>query len=40
MRTVFAIITAKRNMHMHSAVIVTTFLNADLHEEIYMSQPI
>jgi hypothetical protein len=39
LRTVLAI-AAKRNMHMHSADIETTFLNADLQEEIYMRQPI
>jgi hypothetical protein len=38
LRTVLAI-TTKRNMHMYSADIETAFLNADLHEEIYMRQP-
>jgi phage host-nuclease inhibitor protein Gam len=31
-------IAGKRNMHMHSAGIDITFLNADLQEEIYMRQ--
>jgi hypothetical protein len=38
LRTFLAIV-AKRNMHMHSADIETTFPNADLQEEIYMRQP-
>jgi uncharacterized protein (UPF0254 family) len=38
MRT-FLAIAAKRNMHMHSTDIETTFLNANLQEEIYMRQP-
>jgi hypothetical protein len=37
LRTVLAI-TAKRNMHMHSADIESALLNADLQEEIYMHQ--
>jgi histone deacetylase 1/2 len=31
-------IAAKRNMHMHSVDIETAFLNANLHDEIYMRQ--
>jgi hypothetical protein len=38
LRTMFDI-AAKRNMHMHSANIETTFLNAYLKEEIDMRQP-
>jgi hypothetical protein len=38
MRTVLSI-AAKRNMHIHSANIETTFLNVDFQEEIYMRKP-
>jgi histone deacetylase 1/2 len=37
--TLRTVIAAKGDMHMHSADIETTFLNADLQEEIYMRQP-
>jgi hypothetical protein len=33
-------IAAERNMHMDSTDIEKAFLNAGLHEEIYMRQPI
>ena len=32
-------ITTLRNLKVHQMDVKTTFLNADLHEEIYMEQP-
>ena len=38
-RMVFAI-AALRNLEVHQMYVKTTFSNGDLHEEIYMEQPV